>query len=91
MVSGLAGTGLELQINAGEILGIGADGVFTFATPLVDDSAYAVTVLTQPSDPTQSCGVTDGNGTLNGADITDVVVTCVTPGEEIIFADGFED
>ena len=91
MVSGLAGTGLELQINAGEILGIGADGVFTFATPLADSSDYTVTVLTQPGDPTQSCGVTDGNGTLNGADITDVVVTCVTPGEEIIFADGFED
>jgi PKD repeat protein len=91
MVSGLAGTGLELQINAGEILGIGANGVFTFATPLADSSDYTVTVLTQPGDPTQSCGVTDGNGTLNGADITDVVVTCVTPGEEIIFADGFED
>ncbi len=91
MVSGLVGTGLELQINAGEILGIGADGVFTFATPLADGSAYAVTVLTQPGAPIQSCGVTDGNGTLNGADITDVVVTCVTPGEEIIFADGFEN
>jgi hypothetical protein len=90
-VSGLAGTGLELQLNAGEILGLGADGVFTFATLLVDGSDFAVTVLTQPSDPEQSCQVTDGNGTLDGADVTDVIVTCVTPGEETIFADGFED
>jgi len=90
-VNGLAGTGLELRLNGGEILGIGADGVFTFATLLVDGSEYAVTVLTQPGSPEQSCQVTGGNGTLNGADVTDVIVTCVTPGEEIIFDNGFED
>lgn len=90
-VSGLAGTGLQLQINAGEILGIGADGVFTFAAPLADGSDYAVTVLTQPSEPDQACEVSDGNGTISGADISNVDVTCVGVDPEILFSDGFED
>jgi uncharacterized repeat protein (TIGR01451 family) len=77
-VNGLAGTGLVLQNNGGDNLPIGADGGFTFSTPLADGSGYAVTVLTQPSAPIQTCSVSNGNGTLAGADISDVVVTCTT-------------
>ena len=77
-VSGLAGSGLVLQNNAGDDLAISADGAFTFATALDDESAYAVTVLTQPSAPSQTCTVSNGSGSLAGADVTDVAVTCVT-------------
>jgi hypothetical protein len=77
-VSGLSGTGLVLQNNDGDDLVIGADGDFTFATELADGSPYSVTVLTQPTGPNQTCSVTNGSGTLAGANVTDVVVTCVT-------------
>jgi hypothetical protein len=77
-VSGLAGTGLVLRNNAGDDLPIGANGTFTFATALADLSAYAVTVRTQPATPSQTCTVSSGSGTLAGANVTSVAVTCAT-------------
>jgi hypothetical protein len=87
-VSGLEGSGLVLQNNAGYDLAIDGDGSFTFATPQSDGSAYAVTVMTQPSDPSQTCIVSDGSGTVDGADVITVAVTC---GNEFIFNNGFEE
>jgi len=73
-VSGLTGTGLALQNNGADTLPIAADGPFTFVTDLVDTTAYAVTVSTQPTD--QTCSVTNGNGAIVAADVTNVGVTC---------------
>ena len=77
-VSGLAGTGLVLQNNGGDDLGVSADGAFTFTTPLADGSAYDVAVLTQPTGLSQTCTVANASGTLMGADVTNVAVTCTT-------------
>jgi len=71
--SGLSGT-LVLQNNGGDNLTLTSEGDFTFATPLVDGSTYNVTVLTQPAS--QTCSVSSGSGTVEGADVTDVNVTC---------------
>ena len=75
-VSGLTGIGLVLQNNGGDDLAIGANGAFTFTTQLTDGAAYAVTVKTQPNG--QSCTVTNGSGTLAGANVTNVAVSCGT-------------
>ena len=77
-VSGLVGTGMELQNNGGDDLSINADGAFTFDTALSDGSVYAVTVATQPTGPSQTCSVTNGTGTISGMDVTNVQVNCVT-------------
>ena len=77
-VAGLAGAGLLLQNNAGDDVAVTADGPFTFPAPLTDGTAYEVTVLTQPTELSQTCTVTDATGTLAGADVTDVHVNCVT-------------
>ena len=74
-VSGLTGT-VVLQNNGGDDLTLSANAGFTFATSLADGSPYAVTVLTQPSG--QTCSVANGSGTLSGADVTNVQVTCAT-------------
>jgi len=74
-VNGLAGTGLVLQNNGGDDLAISADGTHVFATLLADGSAYDVTVATQPTDPPQTCTVTNGSGTIAEASVT-VDVTC---------------
>ena len=74
-VSGLSGT-VVLQNNSGDDLTLTADGSFSFATPIDDASTYSVTVLTNPSG--QTCSVSSGSGTMNGAAVTSVSVTCST-------------
>lgn len=80
MVWGLEGSGLVLQNNAGDDLSIGVNGSFTFTNALIDNSSYSVTVLTQPSTPDQICTITNGAGLLDGDDITDIAVRCITSG-----------
>ena len=77
-VSGLAGGGLVLQNNGGDNLSVLADGGFIFKTPIADSGAYAVTVLSQPTQLNQTCTVTNGSGTVNGAAVGNVVISCVT-------------
>ena len=76
-VSGLVGTGLVLRLNGGQDLAISADGSFVFPQQLEDGSSYSVTVAAQPASPDQICTVAQGTGTLAGADVTDVAVSCV--------------
>lgn len=74
-VSGLSGT-VVLQDNGGDDLTINSNGSFTFATPVAQGASYSVTVLTQPTG--QTCSVTNGSGTMGGANVTNVGVNCVT-------------
>jgi environmental stress-induced protein Ves len=77
-ISGLAGTGLVLQDNGDNNLTVSASATtFAFTTALAPGAAYAVTVLTQPSTPTQNCVVTNGSGTAN-ANVTSVSIACTT-------------
>src|SRR6185312_6768358 len=77
-VSGLTGTGLVLQNNAGDSLNVSADGAFAFATPLPTGAPYVVTVQTRPALPRQTCTVANGSGTIAGASVTNVAITCTT-------------
>jgi len=77
-VSGLVGTGLVLQDNLGDNLPVTGSGTFTFATQVADGAAYAVSVLTQPSSPSQTCMVTNAIGTIAGSGVTSVAVSCAT-------------
>jgi 6-phosphogluconolactonase (cycloisomerase 2 family) len=77
-ISGLTGTGLVLQNNGGDNLSVAANATSaSFVTPVQSGKPYAVTVLTQPTNPSQACTVTSGSGTVNGANVT-VQVTCTT-------------
>jgi hypothetical protein len=74
LVSGLLGVGLVLQNSGGDDLTIADNGAFTFATSVASGAAYAVTVETQPAG--QTCTVSDGNGTVAGANVGGVMVVC---------------
>ena len=76
-VSGLSGTGLVLQNNGGDNLAIAGDGTFVFPTAVAASAAYSVSVLTNPSNPTQTCSVSNASGTAT-ANVTDISVTCST-------------
>src|ERR1700751_3234647 len=52
-VTGLTGSGLVLQTNAGDVAPVSAPGLFTFANQLGSGAAYTVTVKAQPSTPAQ--------------------------------------
>src|SRR5260370_4378801 len=77
-VSGLTGSRLVTGDNATDKRTITATGTFPCATTIAKNVTYAVTVQTQPSNPTQSCAVnpTTGSGTAT-ANVT-VTVTCTT-------------
>ena len=77
-ITGLSGAGLVLQNNAGDDLPVAANGTFTFATPVASGAMFAVTVLTQPAGPTQTCAVSGGSGTVGGSAVTSVTVNCAT-------------
>jgi hypothetical protein len=70
-----SGGGLVLQNNGTDQVPVNADGTFQFPTALSTNSSYSVTILTQPSSPTQICGVVNGNGTVTG-NVTNVKVDC---------------
>ena len=75
-VTGLTGGGLVLQNNGGDDLTVSADGNFSFATALIGVDTYLVTVSTQPSSPSQTCTVSNGSGTLAGATVSNVTISC---------------
>src|SRR5580704_3588725 len=77
MVTGLTGTGLVLQDNGGDNLSIAGNGPFTFATSVGNGKAYSVTVLTQPSNPAQTCTVSGGAGTATG-NVSSAQVSCTS-------------
>jgi hypothetical protein len=76
-VSGLTGTGLVLENNGTDVVTLAANGTFSFATPLVPGDTYDITVLTQPTNPAQTCSVINGSGTITNSGITNVSLTCV--------------
>jgi hypothetical protein len=75
-VSGLQGSGLVLQNNGGDDVGVQSDGGFAFPTQIPSGSDYSVTVKTHPSGPAQSCSVQNASGTVADRDVVNVVVTC---------------
>ena len=72
----LAGSGLILQDNTGDNLPISSGATsFTFATKIASGGSYAVSILSQPSGPSQSCAVQNGKGTAM-ANVTNIVIDC---------------
>src|SRR6267378_1380769 len=78
-VSGLAGTGLVLADNTTDKLTITANGTSAFASTVAKGGSYAVTVQTQPSNPTQTCAASPStaSGSNISANVT-ATVSCTT-------------
>ncbi|MDI1351906.1 MAG: hypothetical protein PSV35_03910, partial [bacterium] len=74
-VTGLSGT-VTLINNGSDPTQLSTNGLFAFATAVADGSTYAVTIITQP--PGHTCSVAHGTGTIRGANVSNVSVTCST-------------
>lgn len=93
VLTGLRGGGLVLEDAAtGSRVTPSADGAFAFDYRYPDRSAYDVRVVAQPANPAQTCTVTDGRGTIAGANVANVRVDCATSvppsGLDPTFGDG---
>jgi hypothetical protein len=78
-VSGLTGGTLQLGLshpgNMGTSINVTANGAYNFNPEKVGDGdTYTVTVMTQPAG--QACVVSNGSGTVAGANVTNVNVSC---------------
>ena len=78
-VTGLAGSGLMLRTDALDQVQPSGNGAFTFPVLQIDGAAYNVSVAAQPANPVQTCTVTNGSGTIAGASVNNILVSCVTP------------
>lgn len=74
-ISGLTASGLALA-NGGDVLTVQPNATtFTMPTAVADLSAYNVTLKAQPA--VLNCSVAHGSGTLAGANVNSVAVSCV--------------
>jgi N-acetylneuraminic acid mutarotase len=71
---------ITLAMNGGDNLTlttsglIGANGRFTFTTPVANNTPYSLSIATLPAG--QACTFTYGSGSVTGADVTNLSVIC---------------
>jgi N-acetylneuraminic acid mutarotase len=75
-VTGLAAGGLTLQNNGAGTLSISSNGTFNFNQPVASGSGYSVTVASDPLG--QACTVSNGTGTVQSSNVTNIGVACVS-------------
>jgi 6-phosphogluconolactonase (cycloisomerase 2 family) len=77
-ISGISGS-ITLLNNGENALTLGGSGSFTFTAPLSQGANYAVTISSQPAG--QTCSIKNGSGTNIQANITNVIISCLSIGK----------
>jgi 6-phosphogluconolactonase len=80
-LSGLVGSGLGLVDNS--LLAAGFSGAMANGNQVTFDvtnsnTAYNLTIQSQPINPSQTCVISNGSGTTGTTDVTNIAVTCTT-------------
>ncbi|HEX9138891.1 MAG TPA: beta-propeller fold lactonase family protein [Steroidobacteraceae bacterium] len=86
-ISGLSGSGLQLT-NAGGafFIAAGANGLYpNLVGSYPAGTNYDLTVLTQPGNPSQTCVVANGMGTVGNANSAAITVTCTTNTSRFLY------
>jgi 6-phosphogluconolactonase len=84
-VAGLRGSGLTLRDNGGIPLAVMGNGQFSFPTLVDTGTFYAVTIATQPTNPTQTCTLVNGSGTVADASVISIDVYCANPAGGFLY------
>jgi 6-phosphogluconolactonase len=87
-VVGLTGNGLVLTEVTQGTLTVFRSGDFSFPDQMASGVNYDVTVLSDPTTPTQGCTVTNGSGTIDNAGVTNITVTCNNTSEQLVVVGG---
>jgi 6-phosphogluconolactonase (cycloisomerase 2 family) len=85
-VTGLSGTGLQLQDNGGDVLSVTQNGTFTFATSISGGANYAISVSASPVNPIQLCTLTNGSGAVANANVTNAALDCKTQNPRVAYS-----
>ena len=80
-VTGLAGSGLVIDNIGTAPLPIAANGTFQFPRTFAAGHVYRIGIVSQPQNPRQACTVSNGEGTVTTAAITNVQIACTTLSE----------
>lgn len=75
-LNGLIGGSVKLVLNDAEELNLSESGRFKFKRKVANESTYSVKMLSQPDEPAQMCRVINGNGSIDGREISDIQVQC---------------
>jgi hypothetical protein len=74
----MVGTSVQLSLNSGfSTTTLNSDGSYSFPKTLSPDTIYSVVVSANPTGPTQTCTVSNPNGTVSGT-VNNINVSCVT-------------
>jgi 6-phosphogluconolactonase len=86
-INGLVGSRLALSNNGVTVtIAPGTTGkVAALFSGLANGASYKVTVATQPTNPSQSCVVTNGQGTIAGSNV-EISVACTTTPARFLLA-----
>jgi hypothetical protein len=74
-----AGDTVTLQDNGSDNLTLSTNGTFTFPTALPNGHAYSVTISGTGGGLPITCTLTNGSGTISGANVTNVAVQSTYP------------
>ncbi len=74
-VGELTGSGLTLSYNGGTPVAITRNGAITLAMNLPVGTKYSVAVANQPTNPAQTCTISNGSGAVGNFDVS-VLVYC---------------
>jgi 6-phosphogluconolactonase len=80
-LSGLVGSGLGLLNNSqlsGGFSGSMANGSQVTFGAATANTAYDLTIESQPTNPSQTCVISNGSGTAGSTDVTNIAVICTT-------------
>lgn len=81
-LSGLAsGASIGLSVNGGPALTLAANGAYAFAPRFIAGDSYRVEITAQPT--AQHCTLANGEGTVGGADVSDIDVSCTAGGAQL--------
>ncbi len=73
--AGLTGSGLTLSYNGGTPVAITRNGAITLAPNLPIGTEYSVAIGNQPTNPTQTCTISNPSGAVSNFDVS-VLVYC---------------
>lgn len=89
-LSGLAGGAqVTLDDNGADPTTLNANGTFRFSTPVAYGAGYSVTVATQPTG--QICQVNSGSGSVAGADVGSVSVSCTSTNPLYVYLPDYDN
>ncbi|MDB4934667.1 MAG: Integrin alpha beta-propellor repeat protein [Labilithrix sp.] len=78
---GLEGATVTLAVNGNDFVAVAGDGPFAFPQPFAPGAVYIATVLRPPEG--HACTVTNGEGHVASADVTNIVVACPSTNTEL--------